>query len=76
VCASTTAMLLSNVSLGSWKPIVRSYMGTPISSACCSAACKATLAPFCVRVGNDAVAAVDGAMTFCLPRRALGMKAK
>jgi hypothetical protein len=40
-----------------------SYMGTPISSACCSAACSATLAPPCVRVGVDVVAAAIGAIS-------------
>jgi hypothetical protein len=40
-----------------------SYIGTPISSAYCSAACKATLAPLCVRVGTDVVAAAVGAIS-------------
>jgi hypothetical protein len=36
------------------------YMGTPFSSACCSAACKATRAPLCVSVGTAAVADAVG----------------
>jgi hypothetical protein len=45
------------------RPSLSTYIGTPISCACCSAACKATLAPLCVKVGNDAVAAADGAIS-------------
>jgi hypothetical protein len=37
-------------------------MGTPFSSACCSAACRATRAPLCVRVGTAAVADAVGVM--------------
>ena len=35
-------------------------MGTPFSSACCSAACRATRAPLCVSVGTAAVADAVG----------------
>jgi hypothetical protein len=38
------------------------YMGTPTSSACCSAACRATRAPLCVSVGTAAVADAVGVM--------------
>jgi hypothetical protein len=63
VCASTTAMLLYfGQSCMRPCPHMSSYIGTPISSACCSAACNATLAPFCVRVGTDVVADAVGAM--------------
>jgi hypothetical protein len=37
-------------------------MGTPTSSACCSAACRATRAPLCVSVGTAAVADAVGVM--------------
>lgn len=39
-----------------------SYIGTPTSMACCSAACRATRAPLWVSVGNAAVAEAVGAM--------------
>jgi len=46
VCASTTAILI----------------GTFSSRACLSAACRAILAPFCVRVGVVVVVVVIGAI--------------
>jgi hypothetical protein len=75
VCASTTAMLLllHQYHLEA-KWFSDSYMGTPMSSACCSAACKATLAPLCVRVGTDAVAAAVGAMSNCPYRERIQLK--
>lgn len=39
-----------------------SYIGTPTSIACCSAACRATRAPLCVNVGTAAVADAVGDM--------------
>jgi hypothetical protein len=41
-------------------------IGTPMSTAYCSAACSATLAPLCVRVGNEAVASAVGAISKCV----------
>lgn len=38
-------------------------IGTPISSACCSAACEATRAPLCVSVSEEAVAATVGVIS-------------
>jgi hypothetical protein len=37
-----------------------SYIGTPTSIACCSAACRATRAPLWVSVGNAVVAEAVG----------------
>lgn len=63
VCASTTAMLLEIMSDKVYSIYVgRPYIGTPISIACCSAACTATRAPPCVRVGSEIVADIAGAM--------------
>jgi hypothetical protein len=63
VCASTTAILLRRCKDSCiLRSLVSTYIGTPISEACFSAACRATLAPFCVSVGNVAVAAAVGAM--------------
>jgi hypothetical protein len=42
------------------------YIGTPISTACCSAASNATRAPLCVKVGSEAVAAAVGAILRCM----------
>jgi hypothetical protein len=42
------------------------YIGTPISMACCSAACRATRAPLCVKLGTEAVAAAVGDILRCM----------
>jgi hypothetical protein len=63
VCASTTAILLQECKYEPKQINRLPYIGTPISCACCSAACMATLAPFCVRLGIDIVAAAVGAMS-------------
>jgi hypothetical protein len=70
VWASTTAMLLIKsqyVRLEYGGMVGRvTYIGTPNSTACCSAACRATRAPLCVRVGSEAVAAAVGDMLRCI----------
>jgi hypothetical protein len=66
VCASTTAMLLllcqqDRSGRALCHPLGdATYIGTPTSSACCSAACRATRAPLCVNVGTAAVADAVG----------------
>jgi hypothetical protein len=76
VCASTTAMLLRLCQHLQVSDEFRySYIGTPISSACCSAACRATLAPLCVRVGTDVVAAAVGAISKCRYCECIQLKA-